>query len=396
MKGIVARAARKCISPLLDAVRDAYEKQFYPLGYVAALDGMRGVMTLGVVVAHVYYRYVPGTVLYIDVFFAASAYYITSLLIRDVERHGRVDYREFYRRRLARIIPPVAAMVAGYLLYRWFFLADFSSALDRAAIVLGYISNWWCIYDPKSMEELGHTWSLSIEEQFYILWPLTFAFLLRRLGLSWRLVASICAIGATIWAWRAYLAYEGVPWLRMYMALDTRSDALMAGSAMAVIVRLMPVGKYPIFDRYLPMLAWPLLLYWVGITFFFWSFRGPSSNYYYFGSMLCGVIPGIFALVLLIRSSGTICHRIFERPEAVFIGRIFYGIYLWHYPILFFLLSYTDVLWLRLLIGLPLSVLIATLSYAYIERRFMRLRRPSLQKLRQDNRHQPGLQVAQR
>ena len=114
--------------------------------------------------------------------------------------------------------------------------------------------------------------------------------------------------------------------MRMYTALDTRSDALMVGSAMAVILRLAPAGKYQIFDRCLPRLAWPLLLYWGAITVFFWSYDAPSRNYYYFGSMLCGSIPGALALVMLIRSSGTICHRIFERPEAVFLGRIFYGI----------------------------------------------------------------------
>jgi peptidoglycan/LPS O-acetylase OafA/YrhL len=367
--------------PLRDAVRDAYQKQFYPLGYIAALDGMRGVMTIGVVFAHVYYRYIQGTVLYIDVFFVASAYYITSLLIRDIERNGRIGYRDFYRRRFARIIPPVITMVAGYLLYCWFFGPPFSTALGHAAIVLSYISNWWMIFDPKNMEDLGHTWSLSLEEQFYILWPVTFAFLVRRMGVTWPLIASICAIGLAIWVWRVCLAYQGAHWMRMYTALDTRSDALMVGSAMAVILRLAPAGKFPIFDRCLPKLAWPLLLYWGAITLLFWPYSGPSRNYYYFGSMLCGSIPGALALVMLIRSSDTIWHRIFERPEAVFLGRIFYGIYLWHYPILYFLQNYAP--WVRLLIGLPLSILIATLSYAYIERHFMRQRPRSLQNSRE-------------
>jgi peptidoglycan/LPS O-acetylase OafA/YrhL len=379
-------------SPLQDAVRDAYQKQFYPLGYVAALDGMRGLMTIGVVVAHVYYPRVPGTVLFIDVFFVASAYYITSLLIRDIERHGRIGYRDFYRRRFARIIPPVIAMVASYLLYRLFFGGPFSTALGHAAIVLSYISNWWMIFDPKNMEDLGHTWSLSVEEQFYILWPVTFAFLVRRIGVTWRLVVSICAIGLAIWIWRICLAYQGVDWMRMYTALDTRSDALMVGSAMAVILRLAPAGKYPIFDRCLPGLAWPLLLYWGAITLFFWSYSGPTYNYYYFGSMICGIIPGTLALIMLIRTSGTICHRIFERPEAVFLGRIFYGIYLWHYPLLYFMQS-IEHRWIRLLIGLPLSVLIGTLSYAYIERHFMRQRPRSLQKPQQGADQQPSGQL---
>jgi peptidoglycan/LPS O-acetylase OafA/YrhL len=160
----------------------------------------------------------------------------------------------------------------------------------------------------------------------------------------------------------------------LYTALDTRADALMGGSALAVVLKLVPTGKYPRLDRLWPGLAWPLLLYWLTVTFVFWPANGPSYNYYYFGSILCGVVPGLLALTMLARSSGTILHRIFERPEAIFLGRIFYGIYLWHLPILNFM-DGQGVGWrYRLLFGLPLSITFATLSYAYVERHFLRRR----------------------
>jgi len=334
-------------------------------------------MTLGIVMAHASYRSVPGTVLYIDVFFAASAYYITSLLLRDIGQRGRIDYGGFYRRRFARILPPLLVMLAGYLLFSWVFQPAFSPALARAAIVLSYISNYWYVFDPKSIQDLGHTWTLSTEEQFYVLWPVVFTFLVRRLGVTWRLVLAIGAIGAAVWAWRVLLVVQGAEWLRLYTAFDTRADSLMGGCAMAVILTLVPPGRYPTLDRLWPKLAWPLLLYWVGVTFLFWSYTGPSYNYYYFGSVLCGVVPGILALTMLIRSSGTICHRIFERPEAVFLGRIFYGVYLWHLPILNAMDGYGIGWRYRLLIGLPSSIIIATLSYAYLERHFLRRRSAS-------------------
>jgi peptidoglycan/LPS O-acetylase OafA/YrhL len=372
-------------SPIRNAVRDAYRVQYYPLGYVPALDGMRGVMTLGVVVAHVYYTYVPGTVLYIDVFFTASGYYITSLLLRDIERRGRIDYKEFYKRRFARILPPFALMLAAYVLFHWIFLASFTTALGQAAIAMSYITNWWAMFDPAGISALGHTWTLSVEEQFYLLWPVTFAFIARRFGVSWRLVTAICAIGLAVWGWRAFLVWDGASWQRLYVGLDTRSDALMVGCAMAVALKLVAPGKYPTFDRLMPKLAWPLAIYWVIITFAFWQYAGPIPYphyyyYYYFGSIICGAIPGALALTMLSRSSGTVCHRIFERPEAVFLGRIFYGIYLWHLPILNLLNTYGFGAKSRLLIGLPLSVIVATLSYAYLERHFMRQRQPSSQK----------------
>jgi peptidoglycan/LPS O-acetylase OafA/YrhL len=372
--GIISRILKKGVDPVRESVREAYQAQYYPLGYVPAHDGMRGLMTLGVVAAHISYRTVPGAALYIDFFFAASAYYITSLLLRDIEKRGRIDYGQFYLRRFARLVPPLLLMLAVYLLCSWLFLPPFFPALKRAAIVLTYTSNYWYVFDPKSIEDLGHTWTLSTEEQFYILWPVIFACLVRRLDVTWRLVMAIGAIGAAIWAWRISLLLQGAGPLRLYTALDTRADALMGGCAMAVILKLVPQGKYPTLDRLWPSLAWPLLLYWVAVTFLFWPATGPSLNYYYFGSMLCGVIPGTVLMTMLIRSSGTICHRIFERPEAIFLGRIFYGIYLWHLPILNFMDSYGVGWRYRLLFGLPLSIAFATLSYAYVERYFLRRR----------------------
>ncbi|CCD96604.1 putative Acyltransferase 3 [Bradyrhizobium sp. ORS 375] len=359
---------------LRDAIRDAFRSQVYPLGYVPSHDGMRGLMTLGVVTAHVSHTLVPGAVLYIDLFFVASAYYITGLLLRDIDKHGQIRFRQFYARRFARIVPPLLLMLAAYLLFSWLLRPPFLPALERAAIAICYISNYWYVFDPNTIKDIGHTWTLSTEEQFYLLWPLTFALLVKRFGTTWRLVGAICAIAAAIWAWRVSLVVGGADWRRLYTAFDTRADALMAGCAMAVVLRLVPHGAYPALDRLWPKLAWPLLIYWASITFLFWPADGPSMNYYLFGSMVCGVLPGIVTLTMLARSHGTLLHRIFEWPVAILLGRIFYGIYLWHLPILNFLDDY-GVWWpLRLAIGLPLSIVAATLSYALLERHFLRRR----------------------
>jgi peptidoglycan/LPS O-acetylase OafA/YrhL len=378
MVAIAKRIVGMSITPIRDAIREAYQKQFYPLGYVPAVDGMRGLFTILVVAGHVYPNVIPGAVLFLDIFFALSAYYITSLLLRDLERKGQIEYAEFYRRRFARILPPLLAMVACYLLYRLFFLPPFTSALAHAAIVLSYISNYWYIFDPKGIEDLGHTWSLSIEEQFYILWPVTFAFLVSRLGVTSRLVIVMCMLAIATWAWRVWLAFHVDDWHRVYFGLDTRADALMWGGVMAVTLKLIPPQKDAPPNRFWLRLAWPILFYWIAITLLFGSFHSPQSNYYFFGSVLFGVIPGILTLTMLMRSSGTICHRILERPEAVFLGRIFYAVYLWHYPIMYTMYyNYGISRKYVLLIGLPLTLLMATLSYAYIERHFMRQRSPS-------------------
>jgi peptidoglycan/LPS O-acetylase OafA/YrhL len=128
--------------PLQRTIREAYEKQYYPLGYSPALDGLRGIMTVGIIVAHTRYPLVPGTLLYMDMFFVMSGYFITSLLLRDIERYGRVRYVEFYKRRFARIVPPLVAMLIGYLLYRYFFWPKFSDAAFDALLAFTYVSNW--------------------------------------------------------------------------------------------------------------------------------------------------------------------------------------------------------------------------------------------------------------
>jgi Acyltransferase family len=128
------------------------------------------------------------------------------------------------------------------------------------------------------------------------------------------------------------------------------------------------------FERFLPKLAWPLLILATITKFFFVQYMNPLYYYYYyFGITLCGIIPGCLWMLVLLRSSGTILHRLLERPEPVYLGRIFYGMYLWHFPVLMIMKDQFGAPNLvRFLIGFPVIVLLATLSYAYIERHFMR------------------------
>jgi len=360
--------------PLVDTVAEACRKQYYPLGYTPALDGLRGLMTVGVIVAHVRYLLVPGALHYMDVFYVMSGYFITSLLLRDIERHGRIRFREFYRRRFARILPPFVAMVITYLAFRWFFFPPFSDALTDAAIGFTYITSWWRAFGLPGISFMSHTWSLSVEEQFYLLWPLALMLLVRAFGVSWRLVIAIGVLALMIWAWRIWLTSTNPPFWRLYNAPDTRADALMVGCALGVVLRMVPPGALPGLERILPKLAWPFLISSLLMTFFYpWQYADPL--FYYVGIMLCGVLPGALLVTMLIRSSGTIVHRCLERPEAVFLGKIFYGMYLWHFPVVMMLKDLTGAPNLvRFLLGLPLTVLLATLSYAYIERHFMRVR----------------------
>jgi Acyltransferase family len=115
----------------------------YPLGYMAALDGARGLMTLGVLLAHTRMALFQGAAVYMDVFFAMSGYLITSLLIADYQKRGHVSLKKFYTRRFLRLYPALATMVILFVIICWFFSNDFQSRLTEAAVTFFYLMDYW-------------------------------------------------------------------------------------------------------------------------------------------------------------------------------------------------------------------------------------------------------------
>jgi peptidoglycan/LPS O-acetylase OafA/YrhL len=356
--------------PFRDSVSEAYHKQYYPLGYCAGLDGLRGLLTLGIIAEHVNYS-LPGSMFFMDIFYVMSGYLITGLLIKDIGRHGQVKFSQFYSRRLFRLLPPLAAMTAGFLLFSYLYFPDFKKPARDAAIGFFYITNWWRAFDWPGVTYMGHTWSLAVEEQFYLLWPLTFLILFRLLGLGWRMVATILTIALAIWGWRCWMTWHGASWVRVYNGFDTRSDALMVGCALAIVLAIVSLENRPTFDRILRLLAWPIPIIALTFTFYFNAWGNPT--YYYAGIVFLGIGLGTALILILIRPLDTRLHRVLEWSVLVFLGRIFYAMYLWHYPLLcIFADDFHWPTWLRFLITYPLTILLAVLSYVLIERHFMR------------------------
>src|SRR4029078_5715212 len=131
-----------------------------------------------------------------------------------------------------------------------------------------------------------------------------FALLVRQFGVSWRLIAAIAVGAAIIWVWRIYLTSTDPQFARLYNGLDTRSDALLVGCGLAWQLKLMPAGTYPAFERFLPKLAWPFIIFSILTTFFFVHSTHPF--YYYVGIMIFGALPGALLVIMLLRSSGTV------------------------------------------------------------------------------------------
>ena len=342
----------------------------YPLGYHAGLDGLRGTMTLGVMAAHVREAWCPGSFVYMDTFFLMSAYLITALLLKGWGRNGSIGFARFYWRRVLRLFPAFYVMLAAFCVLA-LFLPDTRGHLTQALVAGLYISNWTRAFGVEMPQFLGHTWSLAIEEQYYLLWPLLLAGLLKWSGLRLRSVAIVLLAALGFAAWRSWLAFDGAPIERLYNGTDTRADALLIGCALGLALALPQVRDNAAVQRFCRAMALPavLVLLVAGYTLQ-WQMRWMYAG----GSVLFSCVSAVLvaALVLPHRS---LAHRVFELPPLVFLGRICYGLYVWHFPIynaLRFGLGLSDT-WVAG-VGIPLTFAVATLSYRYIERPFLAIK----------------------
>ena len=343
----------------------------YPLGYMASLDGVRGLMTLGVLLAHTRMALFGGALIYMDVFFAMSGYLITSLLIADYQKRGAIRLKKFYIRRFMRLYPALAAMIILFVAFCWLFSNELTSRLTEAAVAFFYLMDYWWAFGGSGVYYLGHTWSLAVEEQFYLLWPLTFIVLLRIWGLSSRTAVVIFSMAVAFWMWRIWMTSSGAQIMWLYNSLDMRADALLLGCGVAVMLTTVDLASYPRLSTICARALLPLAVTGLALGFV----MNFQMRWYYYVSPLFGAIPGVITVVGLLQPRRTLMHRIYEHPIPVYCGRICYGLYVWHFPIFVWVSSWATPRYIMtFLIGWPLTFATATASYYLIERHFMRAR----------------------
>src|SRR5260370_110527 len=211
------------------------------LGHRPALDGLRGIAILGVIGVHV--ALLPGGGAGVDVFFTLSGFLITSLLLEEHAETGRLRLKQFYMRRFLRLVPAFTLLLLVHFVYCLVCYRGWQqkAGLAGGVISLGYFSNWSRAYKWIPHFGLSHTWSLAIEEQFYLLWPvllLAVLFLFKSQGGRLRAVA---ALALAFVLYRALLIQWGAPFHRIYNGLDTRADALLIGCLTSFIYKTYPI-----------------------------------------------------------------------------------------------------------------------------------------------------------
>jgi peptidoglycan/LPS O-acetylase OafA/YrhL len=323
--------------------------------HLPALTGLRGVAVAAVVAYHLQLGWASGGYLGVDLFFVLSGFLITTLLLEEWVRARRIDLVAFWGRRARRLLPALFLVVAAlgfYLLLDAAFggpganaLIDLSGLRGEALATLLYVNNWHLIYAHQSYfaqfstpSPLQHTWSLAIEEQFYLVWPLVLLVVLGLARRSWRRVGVVLAVvlclASTIAM--AVLFHAGTDPSRVYYGTDTRLFDLMAGAALAFVVasRAQPS---PRTQRRLhlasPLAGAALVVFWVTAG----TPAGLPKNFMFEGGFLvCAVLAAVVVADARLVEPGRLSRLLALRPVH-FLGTISYGVYLWHWPVIVYL-----------------------------------------------------------
>lgn len=372
------------------------------LGHIPSFDGFRGVFIIVVVLYHAeVLGFLRGGPILIDWFFVSSGFLITSLLLDEQNRHGSVSLRNFYTKRVLRLFPAMYAMLAVFSIIAIvgvLVLPDAEGLSNWWVDVLGgslYVYNIIAAADPNALTgAIGHIWSLTVEEQFYFVWPLLMVFVLRRATrrADAQLVVGAVSFVALCFFLRAHLQdvviikgdsvsftdEDDPTWAGFaYRMASFRPDMIVYGSLMAVFARRVAP---PLSDRFRRVM----------------SVVGPLCWTWFFTVMLLGnrvdgfELWGGWAYQLGLLCIGPATLDLFYRRDSLFartfswapmrwVGVRTYGIYLWHViPLMLFLplisSSYGAKKLTLGLIGSALGILAGIASYRYIERRFLAMK----------------------
>lgn len=345
--------------------------------YITGLDGIRAIAVIMVLAYHLKLALFKSGFLGVTVFFVLSGYLITDILISEVEEEGTIDLKNFWLRRIRRLVPAVMSMAVviifvSAVVNRVIFT---KGCKDFLASVLGF-NNWWQIFNKVSYFEAAgvpspftHCWSLAIETQFYLIYPLILLGIYKlaksrgegqaKRGLLFAGVTLLLALISVILMIVLFDPQQDAS--RVYYGTDTRAFSLLFGALLAILweYRMVPRKLSASVNMVLGSLSFAVLLV---MTI---AING-SSNFWYRGGQFIGTILTVL-VIYTVSGRKTWLIRFLSNPVLKWIGDRSYSIYLWHYPIILLISKGIKASWWITLIEIVLSVVLAELSYRFIE-----------------------------
>jgi peptidoglycan/LPS O-acetylase OafA/YrhL len=317
--------------------------------YVPGLDGIRALAVLSVLAYHGGISAVNGGLLGVDIFFVLSGFLITSLLVSEFRKSGAIGFGAFYARRARRLLPALGITLLGVALYAAFVADPGTLATIRgdALSTMAYVANWRFIVTDQSYfvhfgapSPLLHTWSLAVEEQFYLVWPALSLFVLRRRGADGLfVVALLLVVGSFVDG--VILLHTGASSSRLYYGTDLRVQEVMAGAALAAFWggtqgthatsrhRTTAPSEHPTWRR---VLAGGGTLGLVVLLYAIHAVDGQGSFLYEGGFVMVAVATVLVIATVVKLPDGLLAAGFSLRPLR-YVGRISYGLYLYHWPI---------------------------------------------------------------
>lgn len=347
--------------------------------YVAALDGLRAFAVLAVIAYHFNFEWARGGLLGVTVFFVLSGYLITSLLVIEWRRSRTIDLKAFWLRRIKRLMPAIVFLILCIVVLCGIFNHDLLTKM-RGDIPpsLFFYSNWWYIFrDVSYFETLGapspltHFWSLAIEEQFYLIWPI-FLLILFKSGVKKKATSRIVLVLTFISIVAMMLIYDpNADPSRVYYGTDTRAFSLLIGALLAFMwpsTQLSGAQEKPLDPNVKLTMDAVGIAAFIALLLMMIFADGFSPFMYYGGILLASLLTAVCIAVLVHPQS--MFARAAALPPLVWIGKRSYGIYLWHFPIMLLMNPTTaveDPSILSIIVQLIVMFACAAFSYRFIE-----------------------------
>ena len=346
--------------------------------YLPGLDGLRAISVVAVLLYHAGLAWIPGGFLGVEVFFVISGYLITMLLMREHRRFGAIDLRQFWLRRARRLLPALYVLLLAVSVWTVvFFREELADLRGQVVAALTYVTNWYLIVTDQSYFDqfdrppvLRHLWSLAVEEQFYLVWPVVMLVLLR--VTHGRLKTMAIVIGGAALAsavWMAVLYEPGTDPSRVYYGTDTRAAGLLIGALLALFWRPEHIARSTaaLHGRRFDVLGIASL----AVIAVFFATASETGSFLYRGGFVLLSLVCLLAIAAATHPATLFGRVLMGNKMLTWIGLRSYGLYLWHWPIYVYTRpNGVDVPWgtyPTLVFRLVLTVILTELSYRFVE-----------------------------